>query len=230
MAAIYLIRHGQASFGKRNYDALSATGIEQAKVLGASLRLRIPHVDHVVSGSMKRHRQTAAHCLKAMKNSTERNEDACWNEYDHNDIIQRYNPLYKSQTLMMADMARTLKPRQAFQDMFAKAIDRWMSGKFDHEYRESWPEFEKRRVDSLKKLVKTLGKSKTALVFTSGGPITAICQEMMNIPSANIFQLNWTLANCGITKIIYSEKGIYLSSLNEHSAFEGIHHNLITYR
>ena len=30
MAAIYLIRHGQASFGKADYDQLSEQGIKQA--------------------------------------------------------------------------------------------------------------------------------------------------------------------------------------------------------
>ena len=34
MATIYLIRHGQAQFGMEEYDALSPTGIEQAKILG----------------------------------------------------------------------------------------------------------------------------------------------------------------------------------------------------
>lgn len=230
MGAIYLIRHGQASFGKREYDALSDTGKQQAQVLGKSLRSRIPQVDAVISGSMRRHRQTAEFCLEAMGLEPDRQEDEDWNEYDHQDIIHRYKPMYKSHTLMMADLARTFKPGQAFQKMFAEAIDRWMSGEYDNEYSESWSAFEQRRVHALQKLVRKLGPSKTALVFTSGGPVTAICQHLMNIPGSNIFQLNWTLANCGVTKVIYSDRGIYLSSLNEHSAFEGRYSNLITYR
>ena len=230
MGAIYLIRHGQASFGKRNYDTLSSTGTQQAKILGASLAHRIPNVDYVVTGSMKRHKQTAEHCLREMHQNSDPDENSDWDEYDHQDIIQCYNPKYKSHARMMADMALTLKPRKAFQSMFAKAIDRWMSGEFDAEYRESWVDFEQRRVNSLSTLIKKLGPSKTALVFTSGGPIAAICQQLMNIPTSNIFQLNWTLANCGVTKVIYSPRGTYLSSLNEHSAFEGTHQKLITYR
>lgn len=230
MGAIYLIRHGQASFGKRNYDALSETGMKQATVLGESLRTRIPQVDYVATGSLKRHKQTAKACLVAMKKRPDILEVPDWDEYDHQEIIRRYNPLYKSHALMMADLARSLKPRKAFQSMFAKAIDRWMSGMHDDEYSESWTEFEKRRVQALKNLVSSLGPSKTAMVFTSGGPITAVCQDLMNIPRTNIFELNWTLANCGVTKVIYSSRGIYLSSLNEHSAFEGRHAQLITYR
>ncbi len=230
MGVIYLIRHGQASFGKRNYDALSPTGIKQAKILGASLSSRLSRIDQVITGSMRRHQQTAEYCLEAMQNQTTIQEDAGWDEYDHEDIIQRYKPLYKNHAIMLADLARTLKPRQAFQDMFTRAIDRWMSGAYDDEYIESWNVFEQRRVATLEKLRNSLGPSRTVLVFTSGGPISAICQSLMHIPSSNIFQLNWTLANCGVTKLIYSERGIYLSSLNEHSAFEGRHQKLITYR
>ena len=34
MAQIYLVRHGQASFGSSNYDQLSELGFEQARLLG----------------------------------------------------------------------------------------------------------------------------------------------------------------------------------------------------
>ena len=34
MTTIYLVRHGQASFGKSNYDELSENGEAQAKLLG----------------------------------------------------------------------------------------------------------------------------------------------------------------------------------------------------
>jgi len=38
MSDLYLIRHGQASFGKDNYDRLSPLGIRQARILsGESL-------------------------------------------------------------------------------------------------------------------------------------------------------------------------------------------------
>jgi broad specificity phosphatase PhoE len=34
MPAIYLVRHGQASFGSENYDVLSPTGQLQASIVG----------------------------------------------------------------------------------------------------------------------------------------------------------------------------------------------------
>lgn len=230
MAQILLIRHGQASFGAANYDKLSPTGEQQAVVLGRALRPRLLRVDRVQTGSMLRHRQTADGCLGGLGISPPRDEHAPWNEYDHEQVIHRFRPAYKSRTVMMADMARTLNPRRAFQDMFAQAIERWMDGKHDADYTESWPLFRQRCVQALHDLRETTGKGETALVFTSGGVITAIIQELMGIPAQNIFRINWTLANCGITKVITSDRGLFLSSINEHSAFEGEHRELITYR
>lgn len=230
MGAIYLIRHGQASFGKADYDQLSGLGLQQPPVLGRSLKQRVPQLDVVQMGSMKRHRQTAEGCLQAMGQSQELIVNPDWNEYDHEQVIERYKPAYKNKLLMKADLAKTLNPRREFQKMFAAAIQRWISGDYDDEYTESWPQFKHRVTNALELLRQQMGPSKTAFVFTSGGPISAVAQQLLNITDEDIFSLNWTLANCGITKVIYSDRGMYLSSLNEHSAFEGAHQNMITYR
>ena len=58
--SLWLVRHGQASFGKSDYDNLSPTGHEQAYLLGKSLRDRDIRPTLLISGSMKRHRQTMA--------------------------------------------------------------------------------------------------------------------------------------------------------------------------
>src|SRR5262249_38748750 len=67
MAAIYLVRHGQASFGAADYDCLSPLGEKQAARLGAALKLRVPSLKAAWCGGMKRHRQTAEACLLAME-------------------------------------------------------------------------------------------------------------------------------------------------------------------
>ena len=59
MATIYLIRHGQASFGAADYDKLSELGCRQAQVTGEYLRDNKIHFDAVYSGSLLRQRETA---------------------------------------------------------------------------------------------------------------------------------------------------------------------------
>ncbi len=230
MGAIYLIRHGQASFGQSDYDQLSETGFKQARVLGEALRRRVPEPDAAFSGTMRRHRETAEACLTAMGIPMQAAEAAGFREYDHEEIVVRFMPEYADHMRRNAALGKNANPRRAFQEMFTQAISRWVSGQHDADYKESWLAFCARCTRALQDLILTLGPSKTALVFTSGGPITAVCRNLLQIPDEHAFALNWTLANCGITKIIYSERGTYLASLNEHGHFEGDQRELITYR
>ena len=59
MSEIYFVRHGQASFGTGNYDQLSELGHEQAWLLGEYFREREIRFDHIITGDMVRHRETA---------------------------------------------------------------------------------------------------------------------------------------------------------------------------
>ncbi|NVJ14565.1 histidine phosphatase family protein [Myxococcus sp. AM010] len=230
MGVVYLVRHGQASFGAANYDQLSETGLVQARVLGESLRERLPRVDAVVTGTMARHQQTAEACLAALGCGTVAVRTAGFNEFDHEEIVARHTPRYADPDVLRAELSQTESPRLAYQALFTDAVARWVAGQHDAEYTEPWSAFGARCRRAMDALIQELGASKTALVFTSGGTITAICQELLRIPDAHAFRLNLTLANCGLTKVLYSERGRYLSTLNEHSHFEGAQRALLTYR
>ena len=230
MGVVYLIRHAQASFGAANYDQLSTLGEKQAHALGDALRPRVPEVHAVYAGEMLRHRQTAEPALAAWQQQPNLQLHSGFNEFDHVQVLARYKPAYANRVLLMADMARTLRPRQAFQQAFDAAAARWLSGAHDAEYTETWPQFQTRCVAALNDVIAALGPSRTALVFTSGGPIAAIAQHLLGLPNERVFALNRTLVNAAVTKVVYSEKAAYLSSLNDHSHFEGEQRDLLTYR
>jgi broad specificity phosphatase PhoE len=59
MTTIYLVRHGQASFGAASYDQLSAKGEQQAQVVGDFFKQTLKANAFIVAGSMQRHQQTA---------------------------------------------------------------------------------------------------------------------------------------------------------------------------
>jgi broad specificity phosphatase PhoE len=255
MAAIYLIRHGQASWGKRDYDALSDQGIEQAKILGEALAQRIGTADAVFCGGMKRHRQTAQYALTTMlgKKIAEQSggdnehwrEDCRWDEYDHQELIVRHKPLYKSHVVMLADLARTLRPREAFQEMFEHALNRWVAQGHDHEYKESWSDFTRRvndgladlaaashtkKDDSDQALVRDESRAYNTLVFTSGGAISAVVKSLWNMPDTEWMRLNRVIANASITKVVVGKRGLSLSTFNEHAHFEGEQRSMLSYR
>jgi broad specificity phosphatase PhoE len=229
MGKLLLIRHGQASFGAANYDLLSPLGEEQSRALGSVLRSRISP-DLVITGSLRRHQQTAAGCLSAFERSAEIREHKAFDEYDHEEIIARHRPEYADCANMLADFAKTPHPRRAFQAMFSEAMKRWLSGQHDHDYTESWSAFEARALSALEHTISTLGPGKTALVFTSGGPIAVIAQHLLHVPREQGLRLAWGIANCSITKVLYNDQGPTLASFNEHGHLEGEGGRLLTYR
>ncbi|SER07688.1 Broad specificity phosphatase PhoE [Solimonas aquatica] len=229
MGTIYLIRHGQASFGSHRYDCLSALGEQQARVLGEALRQRGLRPDRVLAGGMQRHHQTAAHCLAAMALPPSVQEDRRWDEFDHEAIVAALQPRYRDPAALQADLAQAENPRRAFQALFQQALQRWMSGTHDGDYAESWPAFRARVEQALLSLRESLSRSQTALVFSSGGPISAVVRQQLMLGDAATLRLNAVLANAALTKLIYSERDLYLSTVNEHSHFEAAP-ALLTYR
>jgi broad specificity phosphatase PhoE len=62
VGTLYLIRHGQASYGAADYDRLSALGEAQSRALGARLDVAgLVGLDAIYSGPMTRQRQTLEH-------------------------------------------------------------------------------------------------------------------------------------------------------------------------
>jgi broad specificity phosphatase PhoE len=232
MSTLYLIRHGQASFGAADYDALSPLGFEQARVLGEAFapRLRGAAPLQVFAGDMRRHRETAATCLTALARELTPEIHAGFNEYDHEQVIDLFEPRYRDRAVMQAELRTAADPRRAFQQMFERAIARWTGGEYDAEYRESWPVFRARCEAALAHVAGAVPRDGVALVFTSGGTISALCQGLMGLSNEATFRLNWTLANAGVTKLAVGSGGARVASLNEHAQFEGERAALLTYR
>lgn len=230
MGAIYLLRHGQASFGGQNYDQLSHNGHAQARVLGQALKARGVMPDVAISGTMRRHLDTASACLDELGAVLSVQQHAGVNEFDHENVIRVAEPRYADPLAMMTDFAASGDPRRAFQTFFKGAVERWVGGAHAAEYAEPWTAFKQRCVAALHELVAHTPPKGTTLVFTSGGFISVVCAQLLGLSDAQAFTINWTLANAGITKIIAGRDGLHLMSINEHGHVEGTEPSLLTYR
>ena len=234
MSVVLLVRHGQASFGKSDYDRLSKAGERQSRVLGRALAARGVTPDLLVTGAMRRHRQTLDAACHAAGWEAPVTVDEGWNEFDHEHVIEVHKPAYRNGLLMKADLARTLKPRQAFQQMFEEATTRWWSGEYDEEYTESFTAFGHRVVAALRRTAEALEAKQTAVVFTSGGPISRIAAAVLDpagVCGGELWgRLNIATINTGVTKIVVGSRGRTLVSLNDHSHLEAAEPGLITYR
>lgn len=233
MSVIYLIRHGQASFGQENYDQLSDVGHQQASILGESLAGRIGEFDHVVMGGMFRHKQTADNCLTGMQNQFDAKNctvDSNWNEYDHQNILAQLSEDFKTPQLIESYVRRQPNPKAAFERVFNEAMDRWMSGGHDADYVETWTYYQQRIKAALLATTELAKTADKVAVFSSGGPISVVSQYLLGVEPNKVMHINWTIVNCSITKLVSTPSRLFLSTLNDHSHFEGQHKKLITYK
>ncbi|HUQ00698.1 MAG TPA: histidine phosphatase family protein [Aeromicrobium sp.] len=231
MSVLLLVRHGQASFGKRNYDALSELGHEQSRVLGAAFAARGIEPSRIVCGGLRRHAETVDGILEGLGRSAgpELAVDDGWDEFNFEHVMQVHKPMYKSRVLMLADYARTpaAARRAKFQAMFEEATQRWTGGEADDDYNESFPAFSQRVDDALRRTAKDA--EGTVVVVSSGGPIGLVASHLLAGDASLWVPLNRVAVNTAVTKLLTGRNGITLSTYNEHSHLER-DRALLTYR
>ena len=230
MATIYLIRHGQAQFGMEEYDALSPTGIEQAKILGKSFVERKIIPTKIISGAMKRHQQTMDFCLEQMHiENTEKITNDDWNEFDHRDIIAKYEPRYKDIEELKKDIFLDKSPKEKITEILVGAVARWTSRQHN-DYNESWTSFCERVKNGLQKIENETAKDDVVFVFSSGGSISVVMQKILDLSVQKTFEMQLNIANCSITKLKTSSRGTQLLSFSDYAHFDGEHKKLWTYK
>lgn len=230
MGQLFLVRHGQASFGSHNYDQLSELGFDQARVLGKWFAHCETRFDVVITGALQRHQQTAQACIEALQQSgeaiakdaqcTEFLIEPAYNEFNHDEVMQRFRPDFANPERVQSFLRETPNAKHALQAIFEQAMQRWMSGENDEDYSETWQQFRTRCVAALSKTINTLEPSQRAIVFTSGGTIATICQHLLGMSDQQVYRLNWSLVNSAVSKILFRREQVSLSYLNNFSHLE----------
>lgn len=212
------------------YDALSPTGIEQAKLLGATFLQRIVIPTRIISGAMKRHQQTMQYCLEKMHLANmEISTNKDWNEFDHRDILTKYEPRYADLNELKKDIFLDKSPKEKITEVLTGAVTRWTSGQFN-DYNESWTTFCERVKNGLQKIEKESQKEDIVFVFSSGGSISVIMQQILDLSVQKTFELQLNIANCSITKLRTSSRGTQLLSFSDYAHFDGEHKKWLTYK
>ncbi|MGO4778981.1 histidine phosphatase family protein, partial [Lysobacter sp. 2RAB21] len=119
--------------------------------------------------------------------------DTRWNEFDHAQIIARHAPDYADHDHLVAHLSAQPDPRRAFQSLFAAAMTRWCSGDFDADYDETWFAFQQRCLAAMHAAAEAGGGAANVWVFTSGGAIAAVVQQLLEVSDAQAMRLSWTL-------------------------------------
>jgi broad specificity phosphatase PhoE len=210
MGMVLLVRHGQASFGAEDYDVLSETGLAQSKRLGQALAEAGGVPTALLTGAMRRQRDTATALAEAADWAVAAEVDDGWNEFDHLGVVARGPGVASAAG----------HDRRAFQEAFVTATARWSGGGHDDEYDESWPEFVTRAKAGLER---ACARDGVTVVVSSGGPIAVACAALVD-PEATAAELprlwnafNTVCANTGVTRVISGSTGRRMLTFNEHS-------------
>ncbi|MFT5812853.1 MAG: broad specificity phosphatase PhoE [Psychroserpens sp.] len=240
MSAIYLIRHGQASFGKADYDQLSEKGDKQSQLLGKFWQA-LPAPDKIFSGDLLRHEQTLENFLQGyqgIKPSTVLHSG--FNEFNHVDMLTRYDAQWKNFVFMAAKISQQPDANRFLQKEFSLALNRWVSGKYDGDYIESWSQFKKRCVAALqdvvtqeliiKKFSGSVNPSKNIFIFTSGGTISVLVQHILGLSDENTLAVLQQLRNTSVTKLFFSKNKFSIDYLNNYAHLTQAGADWVTFR
>ncbi|MEU6818499.1 histidine phosphatase family protein [Streptomyces sp. NPDC046860] len=219
MPLISLVRHGQASFGARDYDVLSGLGREQATATGHELARRGLREPLLVCGTLARQRDTARLLAEAAGFEEPVSEDPRWNEYDHLALLDRYTA---------PDPERRADSR-AVQGLLDRALAAWIedTGRTGP---AGWPSFAGGATVALAELTSALGRGRDAVVVTSGGVLAALCGALLSLPSAGVVALNRVTVNAAVTTLVVGGSGTSLLTFNDHAHLTGDRRGLLTYR
>ena len=236
MGSIYLIRHGQASFGADNYDVLSPTGIRQSQVLGEHLSRLGQGFDRCVAGGLRRQQHTAETTLAQLVSAglpvPELEIDAGFDEFDAEAVIRGLLPaMLPDEPDALQVMRNAAQNRAEFQRLFALIIGRWLDGSHDPAGLKSWVDFVAQVEAALQRLLKRANAGERIAVFTSGGTITALLHLITKMPAQQAFALNWQIVNTSLNHLRFRGRDVTLASFNNHAHLQLMNNpELITYR
>lgn len=207
MAELYLVRHGQASFGADNYDELSPSGRTQSGWLGEYFAQANLRFDRVVIGTMQRHRQTADAILAAMGGpQIELAQDAGLNEYDFEALFAAVGD-----EGLPAGLSATSSKKDFFKGL-RHVLQLWADDRLPGAVPETWQQFQT-RVQRARSAIQRAG-GRRVLVVSSGGPIAVTAQQVLQAPAASAIALNLQIRNSSVCQYVFNDDAMSLVSFN----------------
>jgi broad specificity phosphatase PhoE len=225
LSTIYMVRHGQASFGKENYDQLSQRGREQSRVLAEYLMRTGLSFDAVYAGDMVRQKDTAHEILSVYREhdraAAELSVLSEFNEYSSRDIIIAHiHDVANEYPSLEADLKNIYTDKKAFQRVFEKIMMRWISGDADKAGVVRWQDFCGRVRSGLRRVMADNGRKKNILICTSGGPISAAVQMALGLSDERALRIAWHIVNTSVTKFVYDDERMALTGFNQAAHLE----------
>ncbi|MDT7518458.1 histidine phosphatase family protein [Rhodoferax sp. TBRC 17198] len=205
MGNLYLVRHGQASFGAADYDNLSELGHRQSVRLGEYFAGKGLQFDAVITGTLKRHAQTWAGIAQGAGLTHQPLEWPGLNEYDSEAVIKAIHPtpLEKPDTPEMY--------RHHFR-LLRDGLTQWMNGVVSPQGMPSYDDFVRGVTSALEHVRKS--HTGNVLIVSSGGPISTAVGHVLGTTPETTIELNLRIRNSSVTELAYTPKRHMLVTYN----------------
>lgn len=207
MTLIVLVRHGQASWGQADYDVLSEHGHAQARTLGAAWRTAGFAPTRLLSGTMRRHLETAEGVRDGLGPAPSVEVVDGLEEFDHVDVFAES---------LAADGSLPDVDERSMEEMFDEGLHRWISADGSRAYRETYLGFRDRVRGGFDALRSELKPDDKAVVVTSGGVIAGIVCDLLGVDAARWPMVAAPIVNSSTHKVMVRGEHPMLVSFNEH--------------
>ena len=205
MGTLYLVRHGQASFGADDYDQLSELGHRQCVRLGEYFRAQGRRFDAVLTGTLKRQVQSLAGIAEGMQWTPQPLSWPGLNEYDSEALIAAADPHATARPVTPEQM------RQHFR-LLREGLTRWMAGSAAPVGMPSYTEF----VAGVNAALDHVRREHEGdvLIVSSGGPIATAVGQVLGTSAETTIDLNMRIRNSAVTEFAFSAKRHVLVTFN----------------
>lgn len=205
VGTLYLVRHGQASFGAADYDRLSDLGQRQCHALGAWFGERGVQFDAVLRGTLRRHAQSLDALATGHGALPAAFEWPGLNEYDSDAVIRAIHP---------DPLAAPNSPEiyRAHFRLLRQGLQAWMDGHTAPAGMPSYGDFVKGINAALDHVRSTYQGN--VLIVSSGGPIATAVGQVLGTSATMTIELNLRIRNSALTEFAFTPKRHMLSTFN----------------
>ena len=205
MGTLYLVRHGQASFGAEDYDQLSPLGTRQSLRLGEYFAHKGITFEAAICGTQRRHVQTYAGICQGAGLDLAALPWPGLNEYDSAAVIAAIHP----RALEKADTPEQY--RKHFR-ILRDGLTQWMNGVVSPKGMPSYPEFVAGITTALEHVRKN--HAGNVLLVSSGGPISTAVGHVLGTTPEITIELNLRIRNSSVTEFAFTPKRHMLVTYN----------------
>jgi broad specificity phosphatase PhoE len=205
MGTLYLVRHGQASFGADDYDVLSPLGRQQAVRLGVYFKSKGIVFNAALTGTL--HRQISTHdgICEGMETTPQALRWPGLNEYDSHAVIATVH------TGKLQKPTTSEQYRQHFR-LLKDGLTQWMNGVVSPLGMPSYSDFVLGVTSALDHVRQT--HEGNVLLVSSGGPISTAVGHILGCSPEATIELNLRIRNSSVTELAFTPKRHMLVTYN----------------